>query len=136
MPLEGLLKRLGCLSEREDPLGDWPELTCIDQVPEVDELFSIGLDDKEERTHAKGGSLLLGWGAKHPQEQSALLDDAPGASDCLPASGIKHQINITHHLLETRGGIINELIGSQRAEECMIACRGGRDYRGTGPFAS
>src|SRR6266566_2090539 len=40
---------------------------------------------------------------------------------------IKDEVDIMNHVLEARGGVIDELIGSQFVQEITIACRGGRN---------
>jgi len=40
---------------------------------------------------------------------------------------IKDEVDIMNHVLEARGGVIDELIGSQFVQEITIACRGSRN---------
>ncbi len=44
-----------------------------------------------------------------------------------PPTSIEDEIDVVNHFLEARGGVVDELVGSQFAQEVTIARRGGRD---------
>jgi hypothetical protein len=57
-----LLVRLTCLRERKDRLNDRSNLSCIDQVANLDQLLPVRLDNKPGRARAMRLCLFSrGW---------------------------------------------------------------------------
>ena len=73
-----------------------------------------------------------GWTGDGDKDIS-FFHHLPGSLYCITANRIEDKIDIMDHVLKARGGIVDDLVGSQFSQEVAIACRGGRNDMRAGP---
>jgi hypothetical protein len=122
-----LLVRLACLGKRKYRVDDRPNLPCIDQGANLDQLISVGFDNKPDCTHTMRLRLFRrGWAGNRDQD-SPWFHHHPRSLQGIATHHIKHHIDIVDDLLKARSGIVDDLVGSQFAQEVAIAGRGRPD---------
>src|SRR6266496_3056361 len=128
VPSRSLFVRLARLGKGQYRLDDRSNLSRINQCANLDQLLPVGFDHKPDWAHAMCLRLFKrgSWadnGDKHP----SWFHHLPGSLQGVTTNCIEDEINIMNHLLEARGGVVDDLVGSQVTQEVAIACRGGRD---------
>ena len=128
VPSGSLLVGLACLSKGEHGLDDGPKVSRIHQGANLDQFIAVGFNHKPERAYAmRLGVLKRRWGTDHGDQHPCWFDHVLGALQGVAANQIEDQIDTMDHLLEARGGIVDDLVGTQFVQEVAIACGGGCD---------
>ncbi len=122
---------LAGLGKGEHRVDDRQELARLNQFANLDQLLAIGLDDKKDKARVMPLSYSTGWlGTYDGDKRASGPNHLPGALQGVAANRIQDQINAPNYLLEVLGGVVDNLVGPQLAQEIVIACRGsGNDPR-------
>jgi hypothetical protein len=130
-----LLVGLARLGKGEHRVDDGPELSRINQCANLGQFIAVGFNHKPGKAHVMSLCHSSGrWGTDDGDKHSCGFDHLPGALQGVAANRIEDQIDIMDHLLEACGGVVDDLVGPQFAQEVAIACRGGRDDLGPRPM--
>src|SRR4051794_15995891 len=134
MPLRPLLVGLACLGKGQHGVDDGPHLPLIDQCANPDQLLPVGLHHKPDRAHVIRLCLCKGGaGADNGDQHPSWFDHLPGTMQGVTTNCIEDEIDALNHFFKARGGVVDDLVGSQFAQEVAIALRGSRDDLRAGP---
>ena len=128
VPFRSLFIGLARLGKGEHRVDDRSKLSRVNECTNLDQLLPVGFDDEPDKAHVKSlCHISRRWGTNDGDQHSSWFDHLPGALQGVATNRIKDEVDIMNHVLEARGGVIDELIGSQFAQEITIACRSGRN---------
>ncbi len=86
-------------------------------------MLPVGFDYKPGKAHVMSlCHISRGWWTDNGDQRPPRFDHLPGALQGVTTNQIKDEIDIMNHILEARSGVIDELIGSQFAQEITMAC--------------
>jgi hypothetical protein len=86
-------------------------------------LLAVGFDDEVDPIDAALGGALLRGLAGHRDEPAAGRQDFERSHETIPAGGVEDQVDVIDDVLEPRGCVIHDLVGSERAGGFQV--RGG-----------
>src|SRR5580704_7951864 len=127
--LRGRLRRCRFV-EPEDVLDLGFQVAGRHQLGELlEDRSSLGGSSHPLRAHTPRGCRLRIRHARDGDQDAARLEQAQGARGDLTAHGIDHDVDIVHSVLDIGGGVIDDLVGADRAHVVDVGSRGGGDDR-------
>ena len=123
-------QRLGSVEQRKDFLHHDVDFAVGDQVPKQHQLVRAGSRLYLPRPHSAYQRLVLRRLRYGRYQAAAQFKDLPGSVLRLAADQVQNHIHALDDIFKAGGGVVDDLFGSEQAQEIKVAGGGGGDDPG------
>lgn len=106
--------------EGHDSRDNGFQRAAVDELRELDQVASIRFHDEENSANAKLPELRLGQRPAQVDHQAAFAKNPPGPILSCAADEVEDEVLIREFVLETFGGVVDDVIGAEAEEESAI----------------
>ena len=112
MTAEAAFESLTGTLQGQDIGDDGPDMASVDKACNLDQLVSVGFDNKKHSTNSVPRSYFFGYRARDRNQHSAAPQHPPGAVQRIATHRVEHHVQVTQSLFETSRRVIDDFVSA------------------------